>query len=982
MAFLAVGAVSATESIDVLDTEDSNIISDDVDMSSADNKLEISNEDSISQTNIVNSHDDNLGNCPDVGVLNLSSDYEDNYQEQLTSNDVEAVGENSLGSTSSSTDSVISEGSSNNIVSAGSSTKSNIIAADKLSTKLSVSDTHYGKSSTVFDVTLKDNNGNALTNQKIILKVNKKTYTGFTNANGVASITTESLKVGSYTISLTYGGTSNYSPSSLSKKVKVLSSAVGSNLNKYYGQASAYKVTFWKDNKVLANTKVTFKLNGKTYTRTTNSKGVATISINKPVGKYTITAINPYSKESVSHKIVVKKERTKLTAKNKKTYIHANKKGSFKVVLKSKHNKLLKNKKIYFTYNNKTVTAKTNAKGEAKITIPVLAKGTYKISFRYDGSSNYYSQKGSAKIVVANPSTQLSSKILVMKYNDGSKFKVKLTNSKGKALANKNIKITVNGKTTVCKTNTHGNARLSLKDVVPGTYVAKYSYLTKGSKDYSHGSNRIIILKMVAKVSAKDLTMKANENSEYKVTVKDESGRLLKDVYVKTVINNGKANIYKTDSNGVAKLKVNLGTGVYTVKTIVADKLYKSAPVTGHITAKGTKIAASNLFAPGGKTVTYSVKVVNEFNKPVKNKTVVFNFNGKTITSKTNADGVASANVGSLAKGTHDIKFSQDANHGSAKIYVAKEVSIKNILKASKSVKKYISKHHKLPSSVKVGGFSFKTADYLYLASKAIVNLKAGNKKAIPIKIVQNPSKPKAAKNLGYLKNYLGVAKSVVKTAETTGKMPNSVKSKVGSIGYKGVVSTLTDVLAHYAKHKKMPKYVQVKSLSKSSSSSAGALSPKNKIKNLIAYLAASHNCEVNNAQIKKLVAKLTKNCKSEKEKATKIFNYVRDTISYSFYYDTKYGAVGTLNSKSGNCVDHAHLLVAMYRAAGLPARYVHGTCHFSSGGTYGHVWAQVLIGDTWTVADATSSRNSLGHVANWNTNSYKFQAYYQSLPF
>ena len=150
----------------------------------------------------------------------------------------------------------------------------------------------------------------------------------------------------------------------------------------------------------------------------------------------------------------------------------------------------------------------------------------------------------------------------------------------------------------------------------------------------------------------------------------------------------------------------------------------------------------------------------------------------------------------------------------------------------------------------------------------------------------------------------------------------------------------------------------------------------------MAAYLAASLNCQVNNAKIKKLVTKLTKNCKSEKSKANAIYTYVRDTISYSFYYNTKYGATGILKSKSGNCVDHTHLLIAMYRSAGLAARYVHGTCTFSSGSTYGHVWAQVLIGDTWTVADATSSRNSLGKVANWNVNTYKLQSYSASISF
>ena len=157
---------------------------------------------------------------------------------------------------------------------------------------------------------------------------------------------------------------------------------------------------------------------------------------------------------------------------------------------------------------------------------------------------------------------------------------------------------------------------------------------------------------------------------------------------------------------------------------------------------------------------------------------------------------------------------------------------------------------------------------------------------------------------------------------------------------------------------------------------------PKNTIKNLAPYLEATKNCQVNNSAIKSLVTKLTKGLTSQKAKASAIYNYVRDHISYSFYYNTKYGAVGTLNAKTGNCVDHSHLLAAMFRTAGLATRYAHGTCTFSSGGTYGHVWTQVLIGDTWTVADATSTRNSLGKVVNWNANSYSLKGYYAGISF
>ena len=71
-----------------------------------------------------------------------------------------------------------------------------------------------------------------------------------------------------------------------------------------------------------------------------------------------------------------------------------------------------------------------------------------------------------------------------------------------------------------------------------------------------------------------------------------------------------------------------------------------------------------------------------------------------------------------------------------------------------------------------------------------------------------------------------------------------------------------------------------------------------------------------------------------------------------------------------------------MYRTAGFKARYVHGICTFNSGNTYGHVWAQVLIGKNWVCVDATDYDNQLGKITNWDTSSYKIRAKYASLPF
>ncbi len=114
-----------------------------------------------------------------------------------------------------------------------------------------------------------------------------------------------------------------------------------------------------------------------------------------------------------------------------------------------------------------------------------------------------------------------------------------------------------------------------------------------------------------------------------------------------------------------------------------------------------------------------------------------------------------------------------------------------------------------------------------------------------------------------------------------------------------------------------------------------------------------------------------------------KIFEYVRNNLKYSFYYNTVRGASGTLKDMKGNCVDHSHLLVALARAAGIPARYVHGTCTFKkSGNTYGHVWAQLYVNGRWYSADATSLSNTLGVINSWYTNTYILKNIYASLPF
>jgi hypothetical protein len=151
---------------------------------------------------------------------------------------------------------------------------------------------------------------------------------------------------------------------------------------------------------------------------------------------------------------------------------------------------------------------------------------------------------------------------------------------------------------------------------------------------------------------------------------------------------------------------------------------------------------------------------------------------------------------------------------------------------------------------------------------------------------------------------------------------------------------------------------------------------------NLKIITKPSSSTNPNTSSISALAKSLTAGTTSELTKATRIFNWVRDHITYSFYYNTRYGAAGTLKSRTGNCVDTSHLLIALERAAGLTAVYKHGNCKFSSGHWYGHVWTNIKVNGKWYAADATSTRNSLGVIKNWNTGNYILKGTYTKLPF
>jgi hypothetical protein len=68
------------------------------------------------------------------------------------------------------------------------------------------------------------------------------------------------------------------------------------------------------------------------------------------------------------------------------------------------------------------------------------------------------------------------------------------------------------------------------------------------------------------------------------------------------------------------------------------------------------------------------------------------------------------------------------------------------------------------------------------------------------------------------------------------------------------------------------------------------------------------------------------KNMAKDLGSANEIYKFVRNSIRYESYAGSKKGAMVTLEQLGGNDIDQACLLIAMFRAQGIPARYVSGT--------------------------------------------------------
>ena len=130
-------------------------------------------------------------------------------------------------------------------------------------------------------------------------------------------------------------------------------------------------------------------------------------------------------------------------------------------------------------------------------------------------------------------------------------------------------------------------------------------------------------------------------------------------------------------------------------------------------------------------------------------------------------------------------------------------------------------------------------------------------------------------------------------------------------------------------------------------------------------YTQAELHVESDNVQIVELSQELSEGKDTACEQVRAFYDYVGNNLVYS-YNGQDWGAQAALGEMGADCTEYASLMMALSRAAGIPARYLEGLWAggetSQDGARTEHAWLEVYLpGAGWTPMDPTLGRSSIG---------------------
>ena len=434
----------------------------------------------------------------------LESDIEDSLSVTDYIDEETISSDQSLGAGDSSADSY--DMASSNLGEADlSSSDSSIVAEEdeeqadvRNSSSISVSSDSVVRGNS-YAITLLDSNNAAASGKLVQFTLSGKTYNATTDSNGKASLPV-SLAAGTYPLEIYFAGDDTLNGSTRTIDLKVTANTPSITVGSTTVIRGKYLYVYLKDKngKAMANQKVTIKINGKTYEKTTNSNGRAALKIKLTGSKYSTKVYfyksGIYSAASKSFTLKISDNKPKITVANatviRGKYLY--------VYLKDKSGAVMASKKVTIRINGKNYVKTTNSNGRAALKIKLTgSKYAAKVYFYKSGVYSYSSKSFTLNIVNNKPSFTIANSTVVK----GNYLYVYLKDKAGSVMANQKVAVKLNGKTYAMTTNSNG--RIALK-------------VTLASKKYTTSLN--FYKTGVYSASSKSFTLNVvNDNSKNSV---------------------------------------------------------------------------------------------------------------------------------------------------------------------------------------------------------------------------------------------------------------------------------------------------------------------------------------------------------------------------------------------------------------------------------------------------------------------------------
>ena len=224
------------------------------------------------------------------------------------------------------------------------------------------------------------------------------------------------------------------------------------------------------------------------------------------------------------------------------------------------------------------VTVEEALKG---INITGLKAGNHSFNINYTGDERFLESECNATISVEKADVILTADKVEMYVSDGSKLKVILTDSNGKPLSNRGVKVNIAGKTYTIITNASGVAVLPI-NLKGGSYTVSVWFNGDSNLNPSKNVSTNVEIYVKSRITGnKDLVKKQGGSEPFKVRALDKYGKPVGEYAKVQMTVAGKTYTVWTDANGYASLPINLKAGTYKITTV-----YGGTTVTNTITVK------------------------------------------------------------------------------------------------------------------------------------------------------------------------------------------------------------------------------------------------------------------------------------------------------------------------------------------------------------------------------------------------------------